>query len=192
MAAYSDFIGVAYQHHHDPRWTPAQGSPWNVVTLGYQSQGVDCTNLTAFAYNDALGIVMTGDTTNQAAITSNAGLTIPASMASYINVQVLPQYTSFQTLVQNLEPGDIIYIDGSPRKSTHAITWLGNFGVDANNAGVDLIIDSTVEAPPHIDSNNHGIPGGVQIRPFADPTTGATLNIWYYNHIDHVLRIIAS
>lgn len=192
MAAYSDFIGVAYQHHHDPRWNPAQGSPWNAVTLGYQSQGIDCTNLTAFAYNDALGIVMTGDTANQAAITSSAGLTIPTSLAPYIQVQVLPQYTSYQALVSNLEPGDIIYIDGSPGKPTHAITWLGSFGVDANNAGVDLIVDSTVDNPPHIDSNNHAIVGGVQIRPFADPTAGVTLNTWYFNHIDHVLRIIAD
>ena len=31
-----------------------------------------------------------------------------------------------------LQPGDILYIDGKPGgKVTHAITWLGQFGVDS-------------------------------------------------------------
>jgi cell wall-associated NlpC family hydrolase len=37
-------------------------------TLAHQSQGVDCTNLTAAAYADALGIQMSGDTTTQSEI----------------------------------------------------------------------------------------------------------------------------
>jgi cell wall-associated NlpC family hydrolase len=190
MAAYNDFIGVAYQHHHDPRWSPAHGSPWNVVSLGYQSQGVDCTNFTSFAYADALGIAMNADTAAQAGITSDADVQVPASLAPYIHVEVLPHYGSYQELVKHLEPGDIIYIDGAPSTPTHAITWLGDFGVDTNNAGVPLVIDSTGDNPPHIDSNNHAIIGGVQIRPFAAPN--APDNNWYASHSDHVLRIIAG
>ena len=62
IAAYASFLGVDYQHHHDPLWLPTQNDPWNVTgTLSYQSQGVDCTNFTAAAYADALGILMSGE-----------------------------------------------------------------------------------------------------------------------------------
>ena len=62
IAAYRSFLGVDYQHHYNPLWKPNQQDPWNVTgTLAYQSQGVDCTNFTAAAYADALGIEMPGD-----------------------------------------------------------------------------------------------------------------------------------
>jgi len=54
---------------------------------------------------------------------------------------------------------------------------------------VPLVIDSTGITPPHIDSNNHVVPVGVQIRPFGD---AGSLNSWYFTHLDHVLRIIAN
>ena len=54
IAAYKSFLGVDYQHHHNPLWLPTQKDPWNVTgTLAYQSQGIDCTNFTAAAYADA-------------------------------------------------------------------------------------------------------------------------------------------
>jgi len=63
ISAYASFLGVDYQHHHDPSWQPVQGSPWETTaTVAYQSQGVDCTNLTAYAYADALGISMNSAT----------------------------------------------------------------------------------------------------------------------------------
>lgn len=202
LAAYNTFNGqVTYQHHYDPRWLPRQGQPWNAATTGYQWPGVDCTNFTAFAYADALGITMNSVTPTQAAITSNADVTIPESIASHVNLQVLGPWTSYEAMVKDLQPGDILYINPSantlapgyvsdPSKVTHAITWLGNFGKGATEANQFLIIDSTVDDPPHVDADNHLIPTGVHIRPFSPP--GSATNAWYASHVDHALRIIAD
>jgi len=213
IAAYASFLGVDYQHHHDPLWAPTQQDPWNVTgTLAYQSQGVDCTNFTAAAYADALGIQMSGDTTTQSDIA--AGNTFlngqvapgpnyirlptnadgsPSSIDSRINVQTFSPAdwgNTYQGLVNMLQPGDILFIDGKPGGHvTHAITWLGQFGVDSNGEYQHLIIDSTGITPQHVDSNNRIIPEGVQIRPFADGNA-KTPNTWYFADIDHVMRII--
>ena len=90
-----------------------------------------------------------------------------------------------------LQPGDILYIDGSKKstKITHAITWLGPFGKLANGETGDLVIDSTGITPVHLDSNGMIIPEGVHIRPFGD---GDGPNSWYYSDINHVMRIIGS
>ena len=215
IAAYASFLGVDYQHHHNPLWQPSQKHAWNVTgTVAYQSQGVDCTNFTAAAYADALGIQMTGDTTTQSEIaTGNTVLngqtapgknyitlpTKPDGSASdvdkWIDVQTFAPASwgnTYQGLVNMLQPGDIIYIDGKPGgRVTHAITWLGQFGVDSKGVYQHLIIDSTGITPQHVDSNNRIVPEGVQIRPFADGN-GKTPNTWYFADVDHVMRIIGS
>ena len=50
-----------------------------------------------------------------------------------------------------------------------------------------LVIDSTGITPPHVNLNNQVVPEGVEIRPFGPP---GSLNDWYYNNLDHVLRLI--
>ncbi len=196
ISAYASFLGVDYQHHHDPSWQPEQGSPWEITaTVAYQSQGIDCTNYTAYAYADALGISMNSDTATQALISPQdlQGTVIPTSMLPYIQFQTITKWSSYNDLISQLEPGDILYIDGNPSnptQTTHAITWLGQYGVDAATGQmVPLVIDSTGITPPHIDSNNHVVPEGVQIRPFGDANSP---NSWYFTHLDHVLRIIAN
>ena len=63
LAAYASAIGVDYQHHHVANWLPEQGSVWNLTsTVAYQSEGLDCTDLTSYAYADALGITMNSGT----------------------------------------------------------------------------------------------------------------------------------
>jgi hypothetical protein len=196
IAAYASFIGVDYQHHHDPNWQPEQGGPWNTTsTVAYQSRGVDCTNLTAYAYADALGISMSGATGTQASISTQnlQGTTIPVSMLPYVQFRTITKWSSYDDLISQLKPCDILYINGNPSdstKPTHAITWLGQYGVDAATGKmVLLVIDSTGITPQHIDSNNHVVPDGVHIRPFGDATS---VNAWYFKHVDHVLRIIAN
>jgi cell wall-associated NlpC family hydrolase len=215
IAAYASFLGVDYQHHHNPLWQPSQNDPWNVTgTLAYQSQGIDCTNFTAAAYADALGIQMTGDTPTQGEIaTGNTVLkgqtapgknyiTLPtnadgtaSAVDQWIHVQTFSPAAwgnTYQGLVNMLQPGDILYIDGKPGGHvTHAITWLGQFGVDSKGQYQHLIIDSTGITPQHVDSNNQIIPEGVHIRPFADGN-GAKPNTWYFADVDHVMRIIGS
>jgi cell wall-associated NlpC family hydrolase len=215
IAAYASFLGVDYQHHHNPLWQPSQKDPWNVTgTLAYQSQGIDCTNFTAAAYADALGIQMSGDTTTQSLIgtgdtilngqtaPNKSYITLPknadgtaSSVDSWINVQTYNSSAwgnTYQGLVNFLQPGDILYIKGKPNGNvTHAITWLGQFGVDSNGKYQHLIIDSTGITPQHVDSNNRIIPEGVHIRPFADGD-GKTPNTWYFADVDHVMRIIGN
>ncbi len=214
IAAYKSFLGVDYQHHHNPLWVPSQKNSWNVTgTLSYQSAGVDCTNFTAAAYADALGIKMTGDTTDQSEIapgnTVYEGQTPPDGAKNYItlpktdgspsgidnwiHIQTFWPPSSgwtYQGLVNLLQPGDILYITGKPGgKVTHAITWLGQFGVDSKGKDPNLIIDSTGITPQHVDSNNRIIPEGVHIRPFVEGN-GKAPNTWYFANVSHVMRII--
>src|SRR5205823_8516771 len=149
LAAYMSYLGVDYQHHHDARWTPEQGSPWGLVgTVGYQSQGIDCTNFTALAYADALGITINSDTTQQALITHNNpnGTIIPPSLdnPNLTNIQTIDhtQWSSYQDFLNLVKPGDILIINGNPSnpaQATHGITWLGSYGKDKNNKDQYLI-----------------------------------------------------
>ena len=208
LAVYNQAIGVAYQHHHNPFWLPTQGSAWNSVTIGYQSQGVDCTDLTSYAYLDAMDVYLNSDTVAQATIANGSNpstlISIPQSMQPYLSVQVLPGPTGntpqdYQNFVSQLHPGDILFINPSktpgegsdPSAVTHAVTWLGIFGVDQKGTYTNLVVDSTGNSPFHVDSNNHVIPAGVHVRPFAAPNA-AGLNDWYFAHVDHVLRLIVS
>ena len=193
MAAYNSQIGVDYQHHHDPNWLPAQGSAWNLTsTVGYQSRGIDCTNFTAWAYADALGIVMNSDTAEQAKIrfSDPNGTVIPDGLKDRIAIQTIDHWSGYDDLVKQLVPGDILIINGDDAdrsKATHAITWLGDYGVDSNGKHQHLIIDSTGTEPDHVDSGGHVVAEGVHIRPFGEP---GSLNEWYFKHVDHVLRFI--
>ncbi len=195
LAAYASAIGIDYQHHHVATWLPAQGSPWNLTsTVAYQSQGIDCTSFTAYAYADALGITMTGDTTQQALISSTNpnGTIIPTSLNGAVAISTITSWSSYADLVSQLHPGDILFIHGNPSdpsQVTHAITWLGIYGVDKNGQGVPLIIDSTGITPPHVNSNNQVVPEGVEIRPFGPP---GSVNSWYFDNLDHVLRFIGT
>ena len=193
LAAYASAIGVDYQHHHVANWLPQQGSIWNLTsTVAYQSEGLDCTDLTSYAYADALGINMDSATGNQAliGIDDQYNPTIPQSLSGAVSINVGIKWTSYANLISQLRPGDILFIHGNPNdptQVTHAITWLGIYGVDKNHQGVPLVIDSTGITPAHVNSNNQVIPEGVEIRPFGPP---GSVNGWYYENLDHVLRLI--
>jgi hypothetical protein len=205
LYAYSQAIGVAYQHHHNPFWLPQQGRSWIEVAHGYQSPGIDCTNLTSYMYENALGITLNAATAKQASIgltpqATSAYLSVPQSMKKYVNVQVIAPPTSasdYADFIKQLQPGDILFISPSrkfgdpedPSKCTHAITWLGTYGTMANGGPSQepLIIDSTGNQPTHVNANNQGVPDGVEIRPFG---SSGPLNGWYFEHVDHVLRIL--
>lgn len=196
LAAYKSMIGVDYQHHHDPRWQPVQGVGWNVAgTVGYQSRGVDCTNFTAYSYANALGIWMNADTKEQAKIGPDyhpkSLICIPREIRDRVELKRIDRggWMDYGDLVHKLKPGDILFIAGGsdPDKVTHAITWLGDYGVDENGRHAHLIIDSTGPTPQHVDSRNHIVEQGVHVRPFGDADSE---NPWYFTHLHHVLRII--
>src|SRR6185312_5063283 len=130
--------------------------------------GIDCTNFTAYMYNNALGITLASATANQASIGISPGasqyITVPQAMAKYVKVQVLAPPTgptAYASFVKSLQPGDILFIDPSrkfgdpesPSTCTHAITWLGTYGVLSNvsKSSTSLVIDSTGNQPSHVD-----------------------------------------
>ena len=168
-------INTQYQHHHLLEWDPPQGWPFYPISLGHQSAGIDCSSFTAWNYNYALGITMTEDVEDQAALTSvtgPAGRTIP--------IEKIQPGATFGDTVASFRMGDLLYIKGggSSTTVTHAITWIGQ----VNGAGDYLIIDSRDQLETY-DSNHAMVPTGIQIRPFT-PTS------WYYLSLSHANRIL--
>lgn len=53
VAVAKKYIGLPYQHHHIPAWSPAEGP------------GLDCSNFTSWVYNYGLGIHMNSDVVKQ-------------------------------------------------------------------------------------------------------------------------------
>ncbi|CAN5568189.1 hypothetical protein BH11CYA1_BH11CYA1_27060 [soil metagenome] len=54
LAVAKKYIGLPYQHHHIPAWSPAEGP------------GLDCSNYTAWVYNYGLGMKFNSDVHKQA------------------------------------------------------------------------------------------------------------------------------
>lgn len=72
---------------------------------------------------------------------------------------------------------------GTPSPSRHALLWLGYVASDPALAGVPMIVDSSDNAPPHVDSTGTVIPPGPNIRPFV---AGG----WYHTYFSHATRWI--
>ena len=119
LAAYASAIGIDYQHHYVANWLPEQGSEWNLTsTVAYQSEGIDCTNFTAWAYADALGITMSSDTEQQALISSQNpnGTLIPKSLQGAVSISTITAWSNYANLVSQLQPGDILFISWESAK----------------------------------------------------------------------------
>jgi hypothetical protein len=54
VAVARKYIGLPYQHHHIPGWSPAEGP------------GLDCSNFTSWVYNYGLGVHINSDVSKQA------------------------------------------------------------------------------------------------------------------------------
>src|SRR4051794_9555449 len=60
LAVARRYIGLPYQHHHIPQWTPP--TSWTSKMNAPETPGLDCSNFTGWAYNYGLGIRFTSDT----------------------------------------------------------------------------------------------------------------------------------
>jgi hypothetical protein len=85
----------------------------------------------------------------------------------------------YRTLINRLQPADLLYIRNDAGRIAHVILWLGSVGVGPNQ--VPLVIDAT--GGYHKDANGVEIPIGIHIRPF-------TANSWYAGDFAHAHRII--
>lgn len=168
------YRGYRYQHHHIPDWEPPAAASAS-EPLG---KGLDCSNFTAFAYNQALGYKFSGGTKEQSVMTEVTGPG-PSKTTPITRVELPKDYADY---AKTLRTGDLVFINGRPGgEVTHVVLWVGSIG--RSRDGSPLILDSTGEGRK--DENGADIPNGVQLRPFST-------NSWYYRSASHVLRIIPA
>jgi len=177
VAAATRLIGYQYQHHHVPDWDPPAGWPWQKCCAGRNGKGLDCSNFSGWNYNWALGIHLNTGIHKQAALTK------APSTHGEVHAETIPRPAGapgewYEKLVQELAPGDLLYIGNKERtKVTHVIMWVGNCAESPD--GVPLVIDST--GGQIKDSSGHAIPCGIHLRPFRNGS-------WYHTSFSRAHR----
>lgn len=151
-------------------------------TYGVPAPGIDCTDFSALVYNLALGIQMHSGTMNQLTFPgSNASGTASAQILDSTGQPLTPgflygpnfgqpvlnQPDSLNATIAQLQPGDLLYMQGG-LQIKHVVIWLGAYGTNADGtpSEVPLVISSHDNTPAIFDVNGTG-----QI----DPTTGLPL-----------------
>jgi hypothetical protein len=169
------FRGYRYQHHHIPDWEPPAGWPLGKAELA-PAKGIDCSNFTAFVYNQALGLKATSDIHEQAAMTEVAS----PGADRHTPVTRIERPAGYADFARVLKTGDLLFICGKAGGDvTHVVLWVGAIGQSRDQ--VPLILDST--GGNRQDENGAAIPDGVEVRPFT-PTS------WYFRCASHALRLI--
>ena len=97
---------------------------------------------------------------------------------------------SLDALMNELQPGDLLYIAssvGSSNQVSHVVTWLGKYGTmaDGSPSPVPLVLSSHDDTPAVLDANNLLAPPGVEILPF-DP------NSWFYQNFAYAMRVLPA
>jgi len=174
IAAGMRYVGISYQHHHLPDWDPPDDWPWKEVGRGENCKGIDCSNFTAFIYNQALGLKPTSAIREQA-----EQFEIPFSDGKILRAEKIERPKSYDAFSKELKTGDLLFVQNASKSISHVVLWIGSIGHSPDN--VPLILDSTGEGRK--DSNGQSIPDGVQLRPF-------TKSSWYYKSSAHAMRLI--
>lgn len=172
------FRGYAYQHHHVPDWEPPKDWPGLLTSQERGRKGVDCSNFTAFVYNQGFGIHPSGDVHKQA-----EELEIPGpGLGHRLRAERVAKPKTYKELVETLQTGDLVYICKKPgEKIAHVVLWVGAVGHSPD--GTPLIIDSHGDEVK--DSNGSHIPNGIHLRPFREHS-------WYYESFSHAHRIFTG
>lgn len=172
------FIGYHYRHHYIPDWDPPPG--WYNPKPGgarHDGKGLDCSNFTAFVYNQGLGIRFSSDIRKQAATET---VTVNGT-EQQLPVRLIPRQESVEAWARVLKPGDLLFI--RPRSSetvSHVVIWIGQWGMPG---GRPLILDS--HGADVRDENGALIPDGIHLRPFRSDS-------WYATRADHAIRIVGQ
>ncbi len=174
IAAGMRYVGVSYQHHHLPDWDPPNDWPWKEVGRGENCKGIDCSNFTAFVYNQTLGLKPTGAIKEQ-----SEQFDVPYSEGKTLKAEKIERPETYDAFSETLKTGDLLFIQNTSKSVSHVVLWVGSIGRSPDNA--PLILDSTGEGRK--DCNGQSIPDGVQLRPF-------TQKSWYYKSSVHALRLI--
>lgn len=169
VAAATRHVGLGYQHHHLPDFDPPAGWPWRRVSAGKNGPGLDCSNFTSLAFNQALGIKLPTAIGVQAETLTVGG---PGGRGRAALIRIVP--ASFDEAVAVLRPADLLFIRSDAGRLSHVVLWLGATG------GVPRFVDST-------DALRRGpdgavIPTGVRVRPFLREG-------WYGRRFSHAHRL---
>ncbi len=162
-------LGLGYQHHHVPDFAPPPDWPWLPVSAGRDGPGLDCSNFTALAYNQALGLKLSGDVHEQAEAIAVPG---PGGIGTAAFRRIVPR--DHDDAVALLAPGDLLYIRSDAGRVSHVVLWLGGVG------GVPSFVDCTDSVRSGPDGRR--IPTGVAVRPFLPGN-------WYGRSFSHAHRI---
>ena len=177
IAAAEKLIGYGYQHHHLPDWDPPVDWPWKTTCAAKNGPGLDCSNLTTFVYDYALGIRFPSDIDEQASLTRVTSF----GGEGEIEVERIEHGDSYRTFVEALEPADLVFVKNKKDEVSHVVIWLGTTG--RSKDGTPLVLDS--HGDDTRDVNGALIPCGVRIRPFRE-------NGWYWRSASHALRILRA
>lgn len=177
LATAARLIGHGYQHHHVPDWSPPQGWPWKETAVGHNGPGVDCSNLTAFAYDQAAGIILDGEVHKQAEMREarQGNSRLPAIRIA------LP--ASLEERVKILRTADLIYIKNKSGAVSHVVFWVGTIGSRKDGQPTHLVLDSHGEGEK--DDNGVPIPVGIRLRPYR-------VGEWYHKSASHAVRYISE
>ena len=171
------FLGYHYRHHHIPDWNPPLG--WYLPKPGgtpHAGKGVDCSNFTAFVYNQALGLGLNSAVHKQAAMMAVTVLGEARQQA----VSIIPTQNSVEDWKAVLQPGDLLFIrPRSAEEISHVVIWIGAWSAAPN--GESLILDS--HGADVRDTDGTLIPDGVFLRPFRPGS-------WYAIRASHAIRVI--
>jgi len=170
------FVGYSYQHHHIPDWNPPVDWPWLKAPSGHNGKGVDCSNFTAFVYNQALGIKLNGDIKIQAREHRVKGF-CEQPPHELERIELPPRYEDFPNV---LRTGDLLYLVRKNGEAYHVVIWIGKLGRAPD--GKALLLDST-GVVRHRDANGVTVPEGIYLRPFDADSR-------YFKTAGHALRII--
>lgn len=169
-------IGLDYQHHHVPAWTPPAGWPHKEVRSGRRGAGLDCSNFVGFVYSYALGVDLPTGVVAQSELHRSA--TEGSLLSHRVRVIERSDDTAFRAA---LEPADILYIRSDVGAISHCVLWLGDCG--AGPRDTPLILDCG--GGGRLDASGAEIPAGVRIRPYR--RTG-----WYARSTAWAHRIVTD
>ena len=94
---------------------------------------------------------------------------------------------TLDTVISQLQPGDLLYIAGSPGSGssvTHVVMWLGQYAT-LNGQQVPLVISSHDNTPAVLDANGNMPPPGVEVLPFEAGN-------WFYENFSFAMRLLPA
>ena len=169
------YVGYGYQHHHVPDWDPPAGWPWDQTAVGHNGKGVDCSNFTAFVYNQGFGIKPNSAIKKQAEQTEVAG----PGPEHVTRVERIDLPDTDDGLVNTLRTGDLLFIRNRGGELAHVVLWVGPIGRSPD--GKPLILDSHGQGVK--DARGQAIPAGIHLRPVSETS-------WYFKSASHAHRLL--